>query len=153
MLTHIPTNSRRERVSSASLASADSHVVALAIYDHGFGGTDLDGYEDWACRLNVDLFARPLYRILFAFIAPQRLVGMTTNRWSAFHRGSTLCVLSHGPRRAVVRLEFPPDLFSPEILRTLTGGLRAAVLTAGASEARARVEAVGTTSAECSIDW
>jgi hypothetical protein len=125
----------------------------LAVYDDAFGGTDLDGFDAWVYGLNVELFTKPLYRILFAFIAPQRLVGMATSRWSAFHRGSTLSLIGRGPRRAVVRLEFPPDLFGPQSIRTVSAGIRAAILTSGASEPRSRVEAIASTSAECSIDW
>lgn len=69
------------------------NAAVLAMYDEAFGGDDLPGFGDWVCDFNRQLFVNPLYRVLFAFVSPSRLVSLSASRWSAFHRGSNISVL------------------------------------------------------------
>jgi hypothetical protein len=126
---------------------------ALTIYDVHFGGHDLAGFEQWIVAFNTALFRKPLYRVLFALMAPERLVVGATKRWSAFHRGTSLALLERGVCSSLVRVEFPPHLYDRVMLHGLTAGLRAAVLVAGGREATTTLETADATSAEYWIRW
>jgi hypothetical protein len=129
------------------------NAAALAMYDQHFGGTDIAGFEQWVCDFNRKLFAKPLYRILFALVSPRRLLTLAASRWHAFHRGSTLTVSE--PDRNVVHLslQFPEALFAEPMLRAFGGAWRAAVLTAGAHQARSDVLSTTTRRADYAVTW
>lgn len=129
------------------------NAAVLAIYDEAFGGRDLDGFEDWVCDFNRDLFRRPVYRVLFALVSPSRLVALSASRWSAFHRGTSLLILERSEESARLRVEFPRGLFVRPMLRAISGGVRAAVTVAGATEVVSELETIAETSAEYSLRW
>lgn len=138
---------------SAWIPEVTFNAAVLAIYDEVFGGTDSKGFEDWVCDMNRQLFASPLYRVLFAFVSPSRLVSLSTSRWSAFHRGSTLTLLEARRDSSRIRLEFPPRLFGRVMLVGFTAGVRAAAMVAGARDASGELGEITDTFAEYTVQW
>jgi uncharacterized protein (TIGR02265 family) len=126
---------------------------AMTVYDEHFGGHDVAGFEQWIVDFNAALFRKPLYRVLFALISPERLVVGATTRWSAFHRGTSLALVERGQRSGLVRVGFPPDLYGTVMLHGFAAGLRAAVVVAGGRDVRTELESIEATSAEYWIRW
>jgi hypothetical protein len=125
----------------------------MIVYGRDFGGTDIAGYAEWIHAVNTALLRHSLYRVLFAFTAPERLLIGTAKRWSAFHRGTQLVIMEHTPDSALVRIDFPPHLFSPEMLHGFTAGLRAAVTVAGGRDVETELAAIAQTRGEYWIRW
>lgn len=125
----------------------------MIVYGRDFGGTDLAGYEAWIHAVNTALLGHALYRVLFAFTSPERLLVGTAKRWSAFHRGTVLSVVEHTPDTALVRIDFPPELYSPEMLHGLAAGLRAAIEVAGARGASTKLASSSPVRGEYWIRW
>ena len=129
------------------------NAATLAIYDREFGGTDLARFEDWVCDFNAALFRKPLYRVLFLFISPRRLLSNVASRWGAFHRGSTLTLVDLGNDTARLRLQYPSGLFGEVMLHAFGAAWRAAILTAGASSVRSEISRTTATQADYDVRW
>lgn len=129
------------------------NAAALAIYDREFGGDNLEGFEHWVYQINRDIFRKPLYRVLFLLISPRRLLINVARRWGAFHRGSNLTLLESTDDEARLRLEFPPYVFSEEMIYAFGGAWRAAADTAGAYGARSDLERTSESVAEYHVRW
>ncbi|HOX45305.1 MAG TPA: hypothetical protein PK668_17040 [Myxococcota bacterium] len=91
--------------------------------------------EEWAFRHDLERFRGPLYRLLMVLARPESMLRAASKRWEAFHRGSSLEVEVQ-PNRVVGTLRFPPWLYMPEARINLAGPFRAALVAAGAEDAR-----------------
>lgn len=138
---------------SSWISEVEFCTASLAIYARHFGGTDMAAYQQWIFTFNTLLFRKPLYRVLFALVSPQRLLVGTEKRWGTFHRGTSLSVVDRGPTSARVRVEYPPHLYGIELLHAFAAALRSAVVVAGARRAFAEVEACGPTHGDLWIRW
>jgi hypothetical protein len=125
----------------------------MIVYGRDFGGTDLAGFEQWIHAFNTALLRLPMYRVLFAFTSPERLMVGTAKRWSAFHRGTTLTITEHTPDTARTRIEFPPHLYGPEMVQVFAAGLRAAIEVAGGRGVATQLVASEPSFAEYWIRW
>ena len=128
-------------------------AVALAIYDVHFQTLGRDAFVQWIYEFNSELFAAPLYRILYAFLSPARLLKLSASRWHAFHRGTTLTVVESDRQRASLRIDFPPHLFHPHMLHGFLAAWRAAAAACGAKRCHADVERITASRAEYQIVW
>jgi hypothetical protein len=134
--TTVPAEARHllEEPPTRTTWVAEAHFNALmaALYDRTFRTTGgYEAYEAWVTAQSRKLFETNLYRILFVFVSPERLLAATANRWAAFHRGTTLDLVKKGDKRFEVELKAPAHLYSPMAFHGFSGAFRAAVLAAG----------------------
>ena len=154
---HLPDALRSLVVNPPPVSSwiPEVHFVAisLAIYGRHFGGDDLSAFEEWVCTRNAALFSKPLYRVLIALMSPERLLVGASKRWTAFHRGTTLTLLQHTPELALVRLDFPPELFERVLMHGFAASMRAAAQVAGGRNVRSGLDTATATRAEYWVRW
>ena len=119
-------------------------AVLCAAYDFAFTSR----HEAIAATVerNLRLFQSPMYRALMVVTTPKMLLRATGARWSAFHRGTTLEMVSAGAHDAVAVLSFPPHVFIPENPIDVRGGLEAALLASGSTNVSVVVESHTATS-------
>jgi hypothetical protein len=138
---------------SSWLNEVTFHGAMLAIYDESFAGSHLEAFGDWIFESNLELFRKSLYRVLFAFVSPSRLVELVASRWSAFHRGTSLSLVERDAASARVKLEYPARLYDSVMLHAVASGIRAAITVAGARDARCRVDSSKDCSTEYRLSW
>ena len=119
-------------------------AVLCAAYDFAF--TSRQEAIAATVERNLRLFQSPMYRPLMVVTTPRMLLRATGARWSAFHRGTTLEVLSANAHDAVAVLSFPPHVFIPENPIDVRGGLEAALLAAGGTNVSVVIESHTATS-------
>lgn len=95
---------------------SDVHLVCVlfAIADAYALGDD--AYLAWIRALNTRMF-QTLFAGVLNTESPEAMLDKVPERWSIFHRGSTLAAEAVEPGRAVLRLSFPPNLFHGLALR------------------------------------
>jgi len=95
---------------------SDVHLVCILFTIADAHGMTDGHYLDWIRELNTHMF-QTLFRGAVDAQSPEAMLAKVPERWSIFHRGSTLEAEEAGPGRAVVRLSFPPHLFHGLALR------------------------------------
>ena len=100
-----------------------SHAILLAQYDEHF--VDEASYFAHCFASQRRLWSSKLYSFMMRFVSPARMVASVSQRWSQFHRGSSLTASAVDAAGADVLLETPPDVYCPLSLGALTEGLRA----------------------------
>lgn len=138
---------------SSWLNEVSFHGALLAIYDDAFAGSHMDAFGDWIFESTLELFRKPLYRVLFALVSPSRLIDLSANRWSAFHRGTSLSVIERDGTSARMKLEYPTRLYEPVMLHAVAAGIRAAVTVAGAQEAGCKEDPSTDCSTVYRVSW
>lgn len=119
------------------------NTVLCAVFDQRFAANGgQTAFESWSYTRNRQLFATPLYRILFMVASPQRLLVGLTSRWSAFRRGSKLDLEVNEPGRALLRISHRPHLLPQVVLLALRQAIRAAIDAGGGAVISAVVTAV-----------
>jgi hypothetical protein len=104
----------------------DVHLIcALFTIADAYGLSD-DDYLSWIRELNVRMFKALFWNLVHAE-SPSEVLRRVPERWSVFHRGSTLAVTEVGARSAVAELSFPPWLFHGLALRQFVPVLEAAL--------------------------
>jgi len=129
----------------------DVHLVcALFTIADAYRMTD-DDYLGWIHALNDRMF-RTLFSNLMSVESPEEILRRVPERWSVFHRGSTLAVTELEPGRAVVLMRFPPWLFHGLSLRQFVPVWEAALQL---SDPAARVEPISSdeVSARFAATW
>jgi hypothetical protein len=129
-------------------------ALILAAYDAHFaeaGGED--ALQAYIHATNRAVFKGPLYAILFAVASPERLLVGAAQRWSAFHRGSKLEVVSREPGGAVMDLAHPAGIFSEHSLRGHGTSFALAAELAGGREVRATHERVAPGVTRYTLAW
>jgi hypothetical protein len=93
----------------------DVHLICvlLAIAD-AYGMTDAE-YLAWLRDLNARMFQTVFKQLMNA--PAEGLLRHVSERWSFFHRGSSLAVTHLSPGGATVHMAFPPRLFHGLALR------------------------------------
>lgn len=126
---------------SAWVPEVHALIAMLAVRDRSFaaGERGLLDYEQWTYERNIHLLGRPLYRALFLFLSPDRLLRGAQVRWSMFRRGSSVELVER--KEGLIRLEtsHPPFLHEATMARGMAGALRAAVELAGGRDATVEV--------------
>lgn len=121
-----------------------SEAMLCAAYDFAF--TSRTEAVAATVQRNLRMFQSPMYRALMVVMTPRMLLRATGPRWSAFHRGTTLQLVSGTEHEAVAVLSFPPHVFIPENPIDVRGGLEAALLASGGTNVSVVVEAHTSTS-------
>ena len=121
-----------------------SEAMLCAAYDFAFSSREVAVAA--TVERNLRLFQSPMYRALMVVMTPTMLLRATGARWSAFHRGTTLELVSGNEHDAVAVLSFPPHVFIPENPIDVRGGLEAALIASGGTNVSVVVEAHTSTS-------
>jgi hypothetical protein len=130
------------------------NVLMAGFYDLVFrevGG--LPAYEAWVGEQNFKLMRTPLYRMLFAFQGPERLMRAAATRWSAFRIGTTLAVTRTDATSADLRLVYPPNLQPASALHAFSGAFRAAMRVARVHVETLTFEAERGVMARWHVEW
>ena len=85
-------------------------------------------------ELNRDLLSGAMYRVLFAFVSPKRVLTGAASRWGQMHRGTDLRAIRVTDAEAVVRLTGPPNLVPHAVAIAYGTAMRAALELAGGEE-------------------
>jgi hypothetical protein len=134
----------------------ETHFVAITVAINALRFKEDGGvpaFERWALDVNRRLLRSALYRVLFLVVSTERVFIGTERRWSAFHRGSDLHVVSRAGREAVLELTFPPKLFPDLLLRAFGCALQAAGEAAGSPRVDFTVGPETNGGARYAITW
>lgn len=138
---------------SSWVPETHSNAVLLAILDEHFGAHETAQFDDWVYVRNRRLFRRPLYRILFAVVSPERLLVGAERRWEAFHKGTKLSVRVTDESSATMELHSPPHLFPATAARGIVQAVRAALEAAGAKEVQVELVRRAPTRLDYAARW
>ena len=130
-----------------------SNALLLTLYDVHFAALGRQAAWGWLHATTYKLLRAPLYRILFAVLAPERLLAGVAHRWQAFRRGTELTIIDKRDGFARLRLVFPAALHTDLTLYLLSAAFQAAVDCSGARDARVEVEARSATEALFACSW
>jgi hypothetical protein len=95
---------------------SDVHLVCILFTIADACGMSDGGYLAWMRELNLRMFRALFWNAVHAE-SPEEVLARVPERWSIFHRGSTLSVPDREAGRARLRLAFPPRLFHGLALR------------------------------------
>jgi uncharacterized protein (TIGR02265 family) len=110
-------------------------VQATALYLAGRDAIGSDEeYVELAYALNRDLLSGVLYRALFMFISPSRVLAGAASRWGQLHRGTDLRALKVTDTDAVLRLIGPPNLIPHVVALAYGTAFRAALELSGGQD-------------------
>lgn len=131
-----------------------THVVGtlLAIADEY--QLDERTFLAWRGEQYRALFSGPLYRVLFAVLSPERLVGGAAHKWKSLTRDSLVLdrvETKHGA--AEIAVSWPAHLLPPLVARSLMEGVRAALELSGAKEPSLEMHRAASTGAVYSLRW
>lgn len=99
------------------------------------------------------LFAHPIYRVVMAVVSPDIALRGARARWSHFHEGTELFLVSSRPGAAELRLHAPAHLGDRlDHLAALTG-MRAALELAGGRSIHAEVREESDMDATFELAW
>jgi len=105
----------------------------------------------------AQLYSNPLYRTLMRVLSPSLILMGAARRWGTFRRGSSLAAQpladTPGRRNYELTLTYPPGLYPPLLLDTVTVAFRTSVETGGAKQAAAFIKSHGGTSAVFGLSW
>ncbi len=137
---------------SVSVPEIVAHTLYLAMGD-ALGLSD----EQFVARsreVNKSLIAGPMYRVLFTFISPGRLLRNAASRWEAFHRGTSLSVeriedgrcriLMHTPAHATTELLSTMHATAFDVALVAAGAKNLQITTKQATPMVAHFDAVWT---------
>lgn len=100
-----------------------SHAILLAQFDQHF--EDVEVFAAHCYAYQHKMWSSKLYAFMMRFVSPPRLIATTSQRWSQFHRGSSLVATRTDENNAEVVLTTPPWIYDEVSLRGLTEGMRA----------------------------
>ncbi|MEZ4222006.1 MAG: DUF2378 family protein [Polyangiaceae bacterium] len=132
---------------------ANSLMIAVRDVHFQVGAAGLDDYSEWTRQRNVVLMTRPLYRALFRFLSPDRLLRGLEGRWHAFRRGTTADAHRRGPGHVEFELHYPSHLYDEVVLAGLRGALVAALEAAGGEDAQVELLGFQEQEARYAIRW
>jgi hypothetical protein len=95
---------------------SDVHLVCILFAIADALGMSDDAYLEWMRDLNLRMFRSLFWNVVKAE-SPEEILARVPERWSVFHRGSTLAITERQPGSARVRLSFPHRLFHGLALR------------------------------------
>jgi hypothetical protein len=123
--------------------------VLLAIADV-YEMTD-EVYLSWMRDLNTRMFMT-LFRPLMKVASAEDLVRCTAERWSVFHRGSSLTIQEAVRGRCIAHLAFPQRLFHGLALRQFVPVFEAAIRMSD-PEGRVALAASSDVGASFAVNW
>lgn len=130
------------------------HALYLAAEETCFSGMGGEAaFEQWIFSRTRDSLRGPLFGVLFAVLSPELVLRGLPYRWAAFHRGTSLEVLSTERSSARLRFSAAAGLMPPVAFRALRAVVRAAGVAAGASAVGATLEHVSPTTTDLVVRW
>ena len=136
---------------SVSVPEIVAHTLYLACAD-ALGYTDAQ-FIARARDMNRSLISGPMYRVLFTFISPDRLIKHAASRWEAFHRGTRVSVELVEDTRCRTLMHMPAHA-SNELLSTMHAtAFEVALVAAGAKNLQTTVKQVTSTVAQFDAAW
>ncbi|MEO6953429.1 MAG: hypothetical protein ABI321_16630 [Polyangia bacterium] len=116
-------------------------------------GYSEEQFIERAREVSRSVISGPLYRVLFTFISPERLLKNAASRWEAFHRGTSLSVDLIEDTRCRILMHAPPHA-STELLSAMKAtGFEVALVAAGAKNLKASVKQVTSEVARFEATW
>lgn len=132
-----------------------SCALLLLVRDVGFKSDD--DFLAWCYTGHKSLYLKPHYKIIIYILSPTLLLTGATNRWSTFHRGSTLTpkpIVKEGDFvQGYASLTFPPRLFNELLLRVQRGAYQAAIDATRVKDSRILLREITDTNASLSFRW
>lgn len=112
-----------------------------------------DAYEAWVLATCQKLYSGLLYKLVMSFVSRENVVEVAGSRWATQHRGTTLTMRSLDRDHIRCRLDFPPRLMSPLILKGYRSVLLAVWQLVEARGLQMRVVETSETMAEYETTW
>jgi hypothetical protein len=112
-----------------------------------------EAFLSWVRRLNAELFATPLYRMIMWVASPRLLLAGAARRWQQFHRGTRLTVPVQGPGFAEMVIGFPPGLFNELHIRIFGVAFEAGIEAAGGKHCATAAYHLGNGEARVRVEW
>lgn len=129
------------------------HSLALTMVFRDLVGGGDGGFMTFVRASTRAMYQTPMYRILMVVVDSLRLLEAAGVRWSKFNRGSTMAVIDATPGSAVIRFEYPPNLYSPAHYAGLEGAYSAALEVAGARLLRCERRPHGDSRVDFQFTW
>jgi hypothetical protein len=148
-----PLRRHMEEPPIASEWLPEAHLWGLAFAVADQGGMDDDRLHAWARERNRKLFEGPVYRTLMALVPPGTLFRFSANRWSAFHRGSSLEAGRVDDEGGRATLSFPAGLFDEQVLRFLSVVFRTALEASRARDPEVELLEATPTAGHFRVRW
>ena len=101
--------------SSSWVTDVSYHAICLAIADEN--DWDEVQFGRYWYEVMDEITKNPIYRFFFGFLTPQRIIKTASDRWGAFHVGTTMRSLSDGDSSISIRLVHPPNLINGVLAR------------------------------------
>ena len=99
------------------------HLIAMCCaMREAFFESD-EAYLQWVRQGLRQIFAGPLYRMVFALFSPTRLVKSSTRRWGAIRRGTQRELVELNVNGNLGRVRYPPRLYNDLYAKVLLEGL------------------------------
>lgn len=128
------------------------NVILAALLDHEFDG-DEARFRAWIHEANRVLLGGPLYRAIFYFVGPRRLLDRAGDRWAQLRRGTTLAMLDHQRTSARLELRFPKNLLTGFVADMRVATFEDVLFVAGAKEGRVVLESLTEDRAVFAATW
>lgn len=104
-------------------------------------------------RVDRQLLAGPLYRVLFAVASPSMMVHASDRRFGALFKGIAFRTESTGKDQVRIELTYPPALVPPLVGRLYLIAFEVAVELAGGEEVRGKLLQQRTDATHYELSW
>lgn len=128
------------------------HATAVYLAQRDVLGSDQAFYQH-CYTMNRRLLSSPLYRVLFAVAAPERILRGAAERWGKLHRGTELRARRVEAYEAVVRLSAPANLIPQLMCRAYGSAYQVAVELAGGRDVSVDCIEITPTGFTYKINW
>lgn len=124
----------RELIGSPPLPTAwipEVHATALIVFASAACFADTKSFVDHAHKTNYALLDSLAYRVLFRLVGATRLAAQAAARWSVFHKGTSIDILSREDHAVRLRLKAPAHHVPRVLAQAYATAFRAAVEISG----------------------
>ncbi|MFO0554604.1 MAG: hypothetical protein U0271_39875 [Polyangiaceae bacterium] len=124
----------RELIATPSLPTAwipEVHATALIVFASAACFDDAQSFLEHAHRTNYALLDSLAYRVLFRLIGATRLAAQAAARWSVFHKGTSIDILSREDGAVRFRLKAPAHHVPRVLAQAYATAFRAALEISG----------------------
>jgi hypothetical protein len=129
--------------------------LLLAVRDAFFNSDD--AFLNWATTKTINLFNKPVYRLMMHVFSTSLIIMGAAKRWGNFHQGSSLHVKPvkkiEGRSKTVATLTYPPHLFSGLIIPQVANVYLAVLKTNNAEDPQVVHKEKSDTEASFFVSW
>ncbi len=97
---------------------------------------DLQAFRAYTVEINRRKLTSNLYRAMFMFVTPEKLVAKASDRWSKVHKGVTMTAQMTSAKTFEGEIRFPEHLASPILVEIWADILALALGLSGAKGVR-----------------